>query len=259
MNMSSDLIRERRDEGIWITINRPEKRNAINKNVISGIAAAYHEAEADAAIRYIVLTGAGEKAFCAGADLAPGQNFSFDLAQPTTQYADLLRLARRCSIPSIARVNGACVAGGMGLLCIADLVVAVDHAMFGLPEVRLGLFPSQVAALLKDIVSARFLYEWCLLGESFDAATALHAGLVNRVVARAELDGEVQRLVARLAGNSPTAVRRGKYNLRSIAAMSFEEALAFGESQLPLAAMTEDAREGLAAFNEKRKPLWTGR
>jgi methylglutaconyl-CoA hydratase len=259
MNSPNDVIHEHRDEGIWVTINRPEKRNAINANVIAGIAKAYHEAESDSAIRYIVLTGAGDKAFCAGADLAPGQNFSFDFAQPSTDYANLLRLARRCPIPSIARVNGACIAGGMGLLCMTDLVVAVDHATFALPEVRLGIFPSQVAALLKDIVSQRFLHEWCLLGESFDASTALRAGLVNRVAVQAELDVEVQRLIARLDSNSPAAIRRGKYNLRSIAAMSFEEALAFGESQLPLAAMTEDAREGLAAFNEKRKPKWTGR
>jgi methylglutaconyl-CoA hydratase len=259
MSISKELIHERRDEGIWVTINRPEKRNALNPSVIAGIAAAFHAVESDSTIRYLVLTGAGDKAFCAGADLAPGQSFSFDYAQPNTEYANLLRLARKCQVPCIARVNGACVAGGMGLLCMSDLVVAVEHATFGLPEVRIGLFPSQVAALLKDIVAERFLHEWCLLGETFDASTALRAGLVNRVVVQSELDAEVARLIDRLGGNSPAAIRRGKYNLRAIAAMSFEEALSFGEGQLPLAAMTEDAREGLAAFNEKRKPKWTGR
>jgi len=206
-----------------------------------------------------VLTGAGDKAFCAGADLQPGKGFAFDFARPNTDYADLLRCAHAATLPCIARVNGACLAGGMGLLCMADMAVAADHVAFGLPEVKVGVFPMQVMSLLQHIAPRRLVREWALSGEPFDAATALRAGLLNHVVPAAELDAKVQWLVQRIADKSPTAIRRGKVALRAIESMSFEQAIAYTESQIALLAMTDDAREGLAAFNEKRRPNWTGR
>src|SRR5436305_13087213 len=132
---------ERRGAAYWITIDRPEKRNALTADVIAGIRAGYVAAHADAAVRVIVLTGAGEKAFCAGADLQPGAAFAFDASRPTTDYADLLRVAHAATLPAIARVNGACMAGGIGLLCMVDLAVGIDTAPFGLPEVKVGVFP----------------------------------------------------------------------------------------------------------------------
>ncbi|HVW70749.1 MAG TPA: enoyl-CoA hydratase-related protein, partial [Steroidobacteraceae bacterium] len=161
MSDPSPVLREKRGGALWITINRADRRNAINADVLAGIAQGYREAQMDAAIRVIVLTGAGDKAFCAGADLNPGQSLTFDYSQPTTAYADLLRLARACPIPTVARVNGACVAGGMGLLCMADIAIASDRATFSLPEVRIGLFPAQVVALLKELIPSRVLHEWC--------------------------------------------------------------------------------------------------
>ncbi|WP_416052598.1 enoyl-CoA hydratase/isomerase family protein [Cupriavidus basilensis] len=253
------VLHEKRGAAFWITINRPDKRNAINKEVVAGIRAGYRAAHADPAIRAIVLTGAGDKAFCAGGDLQPGKGFAFDLSQPNVDYADMLRESQQATLPSIARINGTCMAGGMGLLCMTDMAVAADNALFGLPEVKVGVFPMQVLSLLQTLAPPRLVREWCISGEPFSAAEAKAAGLVNHLAAPGELDARTEWLVARVADKSPTAIRRGKYAMQAMASMSFPEGIAYTESQIALLAMTEDAREGLAAFNEKRKPVWTGR
>jgi methylglutaconyl-CoA hydratase len=256
----NSVILEKRGAAFWITINRPEKRNAINGAVVAGIASGYRAAHDDADVRAIVLTGAGDKAFCAGADLqATGAAFAVDYAKPNVDYADLLRLSQNATKPSIARVGGVCMAGGMGLLCMTDLAVAADHVMFGLPEVKVGVFPMQVMSLLQSIAPRRLINEWALTGEPFDARAALAAGLLNYAVPSAELDAKVDWLIGRIADKSPTAIRRGKYAMSAMASMSFDESIAYTESQIALLAMTEDAKEGLKAFTEKRKPSWPGK
>lgn len=259
MSSQDSVIHEKRGTAFWITLNRPDKRNAIDASVVEGVTEGFRLAHADADIRAIVITGAGDQAFCAGGDLQPGKGFLFDYSEPTVPFADLLRMAWSSNLPIIARVNGTCMAGGMGLLAMADMAVAADTARFGLPEVKVGVFPMQILSLLQTLVHPRILREWCLTGEPFDARSALAAGLLNHVVPAAELDARTDWLLARVAGKSPTAIRRGKYAMRVIASMSFDQAVAFTEGQLALLAQTEDAREGLAAFNEKRKPHWTGR
>jgi enoyl-CoA hydratase/carnithine racemase len=260
MTDNTSVILEKRGSALWITINRPEKRNAINGDVVSGIAKGFRDAHDDPEVRVIVLTGAGDKAFCAGADLVnTGAAFAFDFAKPNVDYADLLRLAQNATKPSIARVNGVCMAGGMGLLCMTDMAVAADNAIFGLPEVKVGVFPMQVMSLLQDIAPRRLINEWALTGEPFDARTALAAGLLNHIVPAAELDSKIEWLIGRVIDKSPSAIRRGKYAMRAIASMSFDQAIAYTESQIALTAMTEDAREGLKAFGEKRKPVWKGK
>ena len=259
MSDSQPVLTQKRGSAFWITIDRPEKRNALNADVIAGIRQGYRDAHADPEVRAIVVTGAGEKAFCAGGDLQPGGGFAFDLAKPNLEYADLLREARATTLPTIARINGACMAGGMGLACMTDFAVAADHALFGLPEVRVGVFPMQVMSLLLQLAPARTVREWAITGEPFSGHEAKAAGLVNHVVPGAELDAKVDWLIGRIADKSPTAIRRGKYAMRAIESMSFEQALAYTEGQIILTALTEDAKEGLAAFNEKRKPVWTGR
>ncbi|CUR45871.1 Methylglutaconyl-CoA hydratase [Alloalcanivorax xenomutans] len=259
MSTEQAVLLEKRGRALWITVNRPDKRNAINQAVIDGIRQGYEQAQADPQVRVIVLTGSGDKAFCAGADLRPGEGFVFDYAKPNADYADLMRLASNSTVPSIARVNGVCMAGGMGLLCMTDMAVAVDTARFGLPEVKVGVFPMQVLSLLQRLVPQRVLREWCFTGEPFAADEALQAGLVNHLAPAAELDAKVEWLIDRLVDKSPTAIRRGKYALRAIEAMSFDQAIAYTETQIATLALTEDAKEGLAAFNEKRAPDWPGR
>jgi methylglutaconyl-CoA hydratase len=260
MTSKSDVILEKRGQAFWITLNRPEKRNAINAEVVAGIVRGYREAHDDVEVRAIVLTGAGDKAFCAGADLQnTGAAFAMDFSKPNVDYADLLRLSQNATKPSIARINGVCMAGGMGLLCMTDMAVASDHAVFGLPEVKVGVFPMQVLSLLQSIAPRRLVNEWCITGEPFDATVAKSAGLLNHVVPAADLDAKIDWLVGRIADKSPTAIRRGKYAMRAIASMSFDESIAYLEGQIALLALTEDAKEGLKAFGEKRKPVWPGK
>ncbi len=253
------VLHDKRGHAFWITINRPDKRNALNASVIAGIVEGYRCAHEDSDVRVIVLTGAGDKAFCAGADLQPGAGFAFDLSQPNLAYADMLRTAQNATKPTIARVNGVCMAGGIGLLCMTDMAVAADDVVFGLPEVKVGVFPMQVLSLLQAIAPPRLVREWCFTGEPFSAAEAKDAGLLNHVAPRAELDAKVEWLVSRITDKSPTAIRRGKYAMRALASMSFDQGIAYTESQIAVLAMTQDAKEGLAAFVEKRKPVWTGK
>jgi enoyl-CoA hydratase/carnithine racemase len=208
-------------------------------------------------VRAVVLTGAGDKAFCAGADLAAATAFRFDHSEPYATLADLLRLARRSIVPLVARVNGACMAGGMGLLAMCDLAVAAPHATFGLPEVKVGLFPAQVLSVLHDVLPRRALAQMCLTGEPISAARALNWGLINTVAE--DLDAGLDALMDRVLDKSPAAIRRGLYTMKTIEAMSFEESMRFTESQIALFALTEDAAEGQLAFREKRAPSWTGR
>ncbi|WP_332824689.1 enoyl-CoA hydratase-related protein [Ramlibacter sp.] len=214
-------------------------------------------AQADREVRVIVITGAGEKAFCAGADLQSAQAFTTDYSDPTGHFARLLRRARASHVPLVARVNGACVAGGMGLLAMCDLAVAARHASFGLPEVKVGVFPAQVLTVLQHLLPRRQLAELCLTGESITSAQALEIGLVNYV--DDDVDQRLDWLLARLVDKSPAAIRRGLYTLKAIDTMAFEESMAFTESQIALFTLTEDAKEGQAAFQDKRKPQWKGR
>jgi enoyl-CoA hydratase/carnithine racemase len=253
------VLHEKRGHAFWITINRPDKRNALNASVLAGIVDGYRRAHEDNDVRVIVLTGTGTKAFCAGADLQPGAGFAFDLAKPNLDYADMLRTAQNATKPTIARINGVCMAGGIGLLCMTDMAIASDDVIFGLPEVKVGVFPMQVLSLLQSIAPLRLVREWCITGEPFSAAEAKDAGLLNHVVPAAELDAKVEWLVSRIIDKSPTAIRRGKYAMRALAAMSFDQGIAYTESQIAILSMTQDAKEGMAAFAEKRKPVWTGK
>lgn len=254
------VLVERRGTVQYITINRVQRRNALNPDVMARIGAGVREAVADPSARAIVLTGAGEKAFCAGADLAVGTStFLHDYASPTMPLADLMREVRAAPLPVIARVNGACVAGGMGLLAMCDMAVASDNAIFGLPEVKIGMFPFQVLAVLGELLAPRHLNELCMTGEPISAVEAKAIGLINHVVPLAELDAKTDWLVSRLVDKSPTALRRGKYVMRAMEGMTFPQRMAFTESQVALSASTEDAKEGVASFNEKRPPVWTGR
>ncbi len=252
-----ELLQRQQDGVLWLTIHREARRNAISPGVLAGLTEALTRANADREVRAIVLTGAGDKAFCAGADLATGQSFKFDYSEPTQGIANLFRLSRQLNVPLVARVNGACMAGGMGLMAMCDMVVAAPHAIFGLPEVKVGVFPAQVLSVLNGLIGPRALNELCITGEPVTAQEALQLGLINRVAD--DLDAGVQALLDRFLDKSPAAIRRGLYLMKRIGAMSFEESMAFTESQIGLFALTDDAAEGQLAFREKRKPKWSGR
>jgi len=248
---------EQRGAALWVTIDREERRNAINKDVLAGIEAGFRAAIGDPAIRAIVLTGSGRKAFCAGADLSAGTGtFTLGLDEPMTDFGKLARVARDAGIPIIGRINGDCVAGGMALMALCDLAVVADHARFGLPEARVGVFPMQVLVYLRKMIAPRHLNELCLTGEFISAARAQDIGIANQVVPYEELDAAVEAITGRLMAMSPVALRRGKYAIAAMESMAFAEALAFAEQLIAVTSLTGDAAEGLAAFNEKRPPSW---
>ncbi|VTY31539.1 Carnitinyl-CoA dehydratase [Xylophilus ampelinus] len=257
---TSDLHIAREPHVLRLTIDRPGRRNALTDAVLLGLRDAICAHASDPALRAIVLTGAGDKAFCAGADLTPGDTpFQPDFGRLMLPMGELARQVQACHVPIIGRINGICVAGGMGLLGLCDLAVAAKSARFGLPEVKVGIFPMQILTVLRDLIPPRLLNELCLTGKMIGTAQALEAGLLNHVVEDGELDAAVDALVAEIVAVSPIAVRRGKYAMRAVEAMSFEQMMAFTESMIPAMIQTQDAREGLAAFNERRAPAWTGR
>lgn len=256
-NATNDLLSEQRGPVLWLTINREARRNAVSHGVLAAMAQAIQAAQTQRDIRAIVITGAGEKAFCAGADLQASQAFTTDYSEPHGHVAQVLRAAKASTVPLIARVNGACMAGGMGLLSMCDLAVAARHAVFGLPEVKVGVFPAQVLSVMQHLIPRRKLAEMCLTGEPITATEALALDLVNYV--DDDVDARLQWLLERLLDKSPAAIRRGLYTMKKIEAMGFEEAMAFTESQIALFTLTEDAKEGQQAFQEKRKPQWPGR
>jgi enoyl-CoA hydratase/carnithine racemase len=257
MSGAAVILTETRGAALWVTINREDRRNAINKQVLAEIEAAFRAAAATPGLRAIVLTGAGRKAFCAGADLSAGTGtFTLGLDEPMTDFGRVARLVRELPIPLIARVNGDCIAGGMGLMALADLAIVADHARFGLPEVKVGVFPMQVLVYLRGMIGARHINEMCLTAELISARRAAEIGIANIVAPFDELDSRVEALVARIGKMSPIAIRRGKYAIANMQTMAFPEALAFAEQLIAVTALTSDAAEGLAAFNEKREPVW---
>jgi enoyl-CoA hydratase/carnithine racemase len=249
-----ELCVEQRDAVLWLTITREERRNAMSHGVLATLAQAINAAQGQRSIRAIVITGAGSKAFCAGADLQSAQAFTTDYSEPHGHLAQVLRAAKASTVPLIARVNGACMAGGMGLLSMCDMAVAASHAVFGLPEVKVGVFPAQVLSVLQHLIPRRKLAEMCLTGEPITSAQALAYDLVNYV--DDDVGTRLQWLLERLLDKSPAAIRRGLYTMKKMEAMSFEESMAFTESQIALFALTADAQEGQKAFQEKRKPNW---
>lgn len=255
------LQRDRRGPVLWLTIDRPARRNALNGVVFDALIAALSETEADTSLRAVVLTGAGDKAFSAGADLKPDTQYTaLELDEGTLEhpYVKFARAVMRFSKPLIARVNGDALAGGLGVLSLCDMAVVADHARFGLPEVRIGLFPLLIVPSLRRLLPHRVLMEMAITGEFLDAATAREFGLVNHVVPAQQLDAKTDWLVGRILDKSPTAVRRGKAAMVRMLEMTQDDAWSHGQAELALLFATDDHAEGLAAFNEKRKPDWKG-
>lgn len=260
--MSGTVSVERRGYVTTIAIARPDRRNALNASIADEIVAAIDAAELDTQCRAIVLTGVGDRAFCAGGDLQPGADgtpFTIDASDPRHYVVRLLKRMDACRLPLIARVNGAALAGGLGLVCACDLVVAQDKAIFGVTEVKVGLFPMMILPYLLRSIPYKQLMELCLTGEPIDAAGAKAIGLVNHVAPPAELDAKTDWLVSRIVDKSPTGIRLGKQALGKIREMSAEQALEYAQFMLANMARTKDAIEGFAAFNEKRAPNWTGK
>ena len=244
-----------------ITLFNPERRNAIGPRMTNELLWALADAEDDARVRVVVLTGEG-KAFCAGGDFAQMTGGEADAVELPHKgdYADLLLAMMRYEKPIVARVNGAAMGGGLGLVAASHFAIAQSDAKLGTPEIDVGLFPFMIAAVLaRVVVPRRALVEMMLRGQKLEAAEAQRIGIVSRVAPPEALDAEVTALCEDLAARSPTAMRLG---LRAFAAqddLALEAALPMLRDKLGEALGTDDAREGLMAFLQKRKPVWTGK
>jgi enoyl-CoA hydratase len=244
-----------------VTLNRPEQRNALSDRMMADLEAALDWSRRAPAIRVVVLTGAGERAFCAGADLASFGADRTELERHRARhgFVDLFLALERLGKPVLGRINGHALAGGFGLACSCDLLVAVEGAEFGTPEINVGMWPMMVSAILGRSLPDKIVLEMMMLGDRWPAETLQRYGLVNRVVARADLDDTTAELAAAMAAKSPSIMRLGKESYYQQKGMRLHDAFEYLLSQVPLVAMTEDSKEGIRAFFEKRAPTYTGR
>lgn len=248
-----------------ITINRPERRNAMSWEVMRGLRRALVEAAEDRSVRVVVLAGAGEQAFCAGADLGKMTGADDPHASVLSVHeargvlAEVFGALWQLGKPTVARVQGFAMAGGFGLALACDLVVASEQARFAAPEINVGLWPYMITVPLVRSMPPKQALELMLTGRVVDAAEGQRLGFVTRVVPHAELDGAVSELAETLAAKSPAAMKLGRDAFYAVWDMAAPEALAHLHAMLSLTTQTEDAAEGIAAFLEKRAPHWQGR
>jgi enoyl-CoA hydratase/carnithine racemase len=244
-----------------VTLNDPEKRNMLSGQMLAEVVAAMETARDAEEVRAVVLTGAGDRVFCAGADLG---GFAADASLLDKHYASDLflrffRLMPRLGKPSLCAANGHVMAGGLGLALSCDLVIAKAGVAFATPEINVGAFPYMIMALIYRDVPRKKVNEMMLLGDRMSAEDAVAYGLANKVVPAAEFDAAVADWASRLASKSPLLMKLGHDAMYRQADMPVDDALEFLRSQLSLTFTTEDIREGVAAFFEKREPNWKGR
>jgi len=260
MTTSYQSILWERDEGILtLTLNRPEKRNPIGPQSLGELVHALETAKADAESRVIIITGAG-KVFSAGGDLSMlSGSAQAESAIPPASLVTLLTTMHALGKPIIAMVNGHALAGGLGLMVACDLVVASDAATFGTTEIKVGLWPMMITAEITRNIGRKKTLELMLTGKRIDAAEAERIGLINQSVPAEELAAATRALAEQLAAQSPSTLSKGLTSFYATQDLEFETALGRLEAGLADVLSTEDAREGLMAFLQKRKPTWKGR
>ena len=259
--MSDELLYDVADGVATLTINRPERRNALSWDVISGLRRRMGDVRTDPAVRAVVITGAGDRAFCAGADLG-GMVADASYADVHDARGELARLfveMYQLGKPTLAKVRGYCMAGGLGLALACDLVVASDDAVFATPEINVGLWPYMITVPLCRSMPPKKALELMMTGRRIGAIEADRLGMLTRVVAPDELDGAVAALSAELASKSPSVMKLGRSSFYSVWDQSAADALAQLHPLLTVNTSLEDAAEGITAFIEKRAPNWTGR
>jgi enoyl-CoA hydratase len=244
-----------------VTLNDPDKRNMLSGGMLAELVAALEMARDSEAVRAVVLTGAGEKVFCAGADLG---GFAADASLVQKHYGsdlflEFFRLMPRLGKPSLCAVNGHVLAGGLGLALSCDLVIAKEGATFGTPEINVGAFPYMIMALIYRNVPRKKVNEMMLLGDRLSADEAVTFGLANKVVPADQFEDAVGDWATRLASKSPLLMKLGHDAMYRQQDMAIDDGLEYLRSQLSLTFTTEDLREGVAAFFEKREPKWEGR
>lgn len=252
-----NLLYRVNDHVAYFTINREKQRNAITPEAVTLFMKYLDRAQSDEKVRAILITGAGEKAFCTGAQL--GDGMSAEGKKVFNDYAQLLKRIVAFPKPTVARVKGYCLAGGIGFMLACDIVIASDNSKFGTPEVNVGLWPMMIGALIFRNVPMKKAMEMIMLGERISASDALSMGLITRVVPADKLEDEVDAVLKNIITKSPIGIRIGKEAFHAARGMQLEEALDFLSLKLVEVAGTEDAREGITAFIEKRPPSFKGK
>ena len=242
---------------VTLSFNKPEKKNPLSQEVINELLWAFDDAESAADVRVIILTGAGN-AFSAGADLK-GMTADRGTLEKKGEFDDLMLRFDTLTKPVIARIPGYVMGGAMGIIACCHFAIACESAILGTPEIKRGLFPMMIMAVLRRVVHTRELMKLMLLGEKITAAKAKEIGLLTEVVPDDQLDARVAEIAGQLAKQSPNAMRMGLNAFNVQRNLSVEEALPYLREQLYAVLSSEDAKEGLAAFFEKREPQWTGR
>jgi enoyl-CoA hydratase/carnithine racemase len=242
-----------------VTLNRPEQRNPLSATMLRDLANAFRWCKDEPEIRVVVLTGAG-RVFCAGADLTSfdGDVSGLDKYRSRDLFVDLFLLMSELGKPIVGRINGHALAGGLGLACSCDILVAIDTATFGTPEINVGIWPMMIQAILSRSIPRKVLLEMEMLGERWTAMQLQSLGVVSRVVGHEQLDGTVNEIAEQLAKKSPVAMRLGRDSFYRHQDMDFRAALHYLHGQFLLVSQTEDSREGIKAFFEKREPDFKG-
>jgi enoyl-CoA hydratase/carnithine racemase len=258
--MSNDLIYEVRDQTAYLTINRESRRNAISQEMITAFHTFLDQADRDDQVKAVCITGAGDKAFCSGADLMVTlAREDEDRLGGARNYAALLKKMVRFGKPLVARVNGACLAGGLGFMLSCDIVIARKDVAFWTPEVNVGIFPMMVGALLLRHVGPKKAMDMVLTSRKVGALEAEQLGLISRAVDPERLDEEIQATLKALTSKSPIGLRMGKEAFYTAGDMAFEPAVDYLCEALGRVITTEDAMEGMTAFMEKREPKFKGK
>jgi len=243
-----------------ITIDDPDRRNPLSNSVMSELAGMVDRAATDDDVRVIVITGAGDQAFSAGGDLSGGfVDSTLDGHGERGALAELLTAMRRAGKPIVGRVNGHALAGGFGLAAACDVTIAVDDATFGTPEIKVGLWPMMITAVLQRTMPRKAALELMMTGRRISAEEARRLGVVSRVTPRSELDAAVDLVVDSFAALSPAVLELGRDAFHAVEDLGFDAALEYLQAGLTAVASTEDAKEGVDAFLEKRRPEWRGR
>jgi enoyl-CoA hydratase/carnithine racemase len=263
MGAKEEVLYSMQDRVAEISINRPEVHNTLTPSAIARIEELLAQAERSPDVGAIILRGAGGKAFCTGADLGSGlemRDASFlEKHDARASFARLLLRMQRTARPILAMVEGYCMAGGLGLCLACDLAIASEDAQFGLPEVKRGLWPYMVTALLMRHVGPKKALELCMTGERISADEAEKLGLITRCVPKGELQKEAYEMARKIASLSPAVLALGKRSFYSAWDLPLEKALDYLASQLTHNTQLEDMAEGISAFLQKREPVWKGR